>query len=58
MDGSLSRANNTADKFAIEALQSPYVDLFDYHYYDVQYGQLPFYDMPDDAAYVTKFGKT
>lgn len=58
MDGSLSRSNNTQDKFDKAALESPYVDLFSYHYYDVEYGQLPFYDLPADAAYVRQFGKT
>lgn len=58
MDGSLSRSNNTADKFNTTALNSPYVDLFSYHYYDVHYGQLPFYDVPADSAYVTQHNKT
>ncbi|ORY22174.1 glycoside hydrolase superfamily [Naematelia encephala] len=58
MDGSLSRSNRTEDKFNATALVSPHVDLFSYHYYDVQYGQLPFYDIPADAAYIQSFGKT
>ena len=58
MDGSLSRSNITENKFDRVALESPYVDMFDYHYYDVHYGKLPFYDMPADAAYVNKYGKT
>jgi len=58
MDGSLSRSNITENKFNLTALESPYVDLFDYHYYDVEYGQLPFYDFPEDAKYVASHGKT
>jgi hypothetical protein len=58
MDGSLSRSNVTEDKFNVTALESQFVDLFSYHYYDVQVGQLPFYDMASDAAYVRKYGKT
>lgn len=58
MDGSLSRSKNTADKFNMTALQSDAVDLFSYHYYDVQYGQLPFFDVPEDAQYVKSHGKT
>jgi hypothetical protein len=58
MDGSLSRSNETGNRFATGALTSPYVDLISYHYYNVEVGQLPFFDMAADAALIASYGKT
>ncbi|EJU05767.1 hypothetical protein DACRYDRAFT_20150 [Dacryopinax primogenitus] len=58
LDGSLARNNYTDQSFALEALQSPLVDLFSYHYYRDNPPAYDYRRINADSAYVQSFGKT
>ncbi|KZO95163.1 glycoside hydrolase family 5 protein [Calocera viscosa TUFC12733] len=58
LDGSLARNNYTDESFALEALQSPLVDLFSYHYYRDNPPAYDYRRINADSAYVQSFGKT
>ena len=59
MDGSFSRNNFTDQKWAKEALESPYVDIYSSHYYAP--GDDPAYEfqaMTNDSDLIRSYGKT
>jgi hypothetical protein len=58
LDGSLSRNSSTEGSWAPEALRSPYVDLFSYHYYYAKSDAYDYRRINNDSAWVTSHGKT